>query len=246
MEFNLKNVLRALLFSTSDVLSIRDIQDVIMRFQAEEKKPQVIPESDDGTQQTMNTIINQVPALITATQIREALDQMAQEYIDKASVYRVLKDHDGYRLVIAPEYSEWVRALRKEPKPLRLSQSLLETLAIIAYRQPTTRAEMEAIRGVAVDNAINKLLELELVKVLGRADLPGRPMQYGTTDTFLELCGLRELGELPASDVLSPQKISALLNKEDEEHPLSDSDVGLADESEEESSDNTDPENPKN
>ena len=105
---------------------------------------------------------------------------------------------------------------------------------------------MEAIRGVAVDNAINKLLELELVKVLGRADLPGRPMQYGTTDTFLELCGLRELGELPASDVLSPQKISAWLNKEDEEHPLSDSDVGLADESEEESSDNTDPENPKN
>lgn len=101
--------------------------------------------------------------LITATKFVMGF-QMAQEYINKAYVYPILKYHDGYRLIIAPEYSEWVRALLKEPKPLRLNQSLLETLAIIAYSQPVTRAEMDAIRGVAVDNAINKLLELELNK----------------------------------------------------------------------------------
>ena len=102
-------------------------------------------------------------------------------------------------------------------------------MSIIAYRQPVTRAEMEAIRGVSVDSALNKLLELELVHVTGRAELPGRPIQYGTTDKFLEFTGIKELVELPASDVLTNHQIDEWMRRGDESiEDISDEDVGLA------------------
>jgi segregation and condensation protein B len=100
-----------------------------------------------------------------------------------------------------------VRILRDDPPPLKLSQSSLETLAIVAYRQPVTRTEIESIRGVSAEAGINKLLERELIYIVGRADLPGRPIQYGTTDQFLEFVGVKALDELPASDVLSNRQI---------------------------------------
>jgi segregation and condensation protein B len=138
----------------------------------------------------------------------------------------------GFRLVVAPEYGEWVRLLRDAPKPLRLSQASLETLALVAYRQPVTRAEIEAVRGVATDSALNRLLELELVYVSGRAELPGRPIQYATTVKFLEFCGIRSLEELPATDVLTPAQLNEWIRRatEPQAQPelLSDADMGLA------------------
>ena len=110
----------------------------------------------------------------------------------------------------------------------------METLAIIAYRQPVTRTEIEAIRGVSADSALNRLLERELVYVVGRAELPGRPLQYGTTDAFLEYCAIISLEELPSSDVLSPNQITEWIRSAtmpDEE--ISDKDVGLAEQGEE-------------
>jgi segregation and condensation protein B len=102
-------------------------------------------------------------------------------------------------------------------------------MSIVAYRQPVTRAEMEAIRGVSIDSALNKLLELELVQVTGRAELPGRPIQYGTTDKFLEFTGIKELDELPASDVLTNHQIDEWMRHSDEPvEDVSDEDVGLA------------------
>ena len=112
-------------------------------------------------------------------------------------------------------------------KPPRYSRAVMETLAIIAYRQPVTRPEMEAIRGVSVDSALNRLMELELVAVTGRADLPGRPIQYGTTDKFLDFTGLRTLGELPASDVLSPAQISEWIARATTPVAVTDADMGL-------------------
>jgi len=106
----------------------------------------------------------------------------------------------------------------------------METLAIVAYRQPVTRAEMEAIRGVSVDSAVSKLLELELVLVTGRADLPGRPIQYGTTDKFLEFIGVRSIEELPASDVLSPSQITEWFRQSTQQEDITDKDVGLPEE----------------
>ena len=113
---------------------------------------------------------------------------------------------------------------------MKLNQSSIETLAIVAYRQPVTRGEIEVIRGVSAEAGVNKLLERELVYVVGRADLPGRPIQYGTTDKFLEFVGVKSLDELPASDVLSSRQIDEWLKTAMNAAPLSDTDVGLANE----------------
>jgi segregation and condensation protein B len=102
----------------------------------------------------------------------------------------------GFRLATRPELHAWVQRLQ-QVKPARLSRAALETLAIIAYRQPITRAEIEAIRGVAVDGVLRTLLERELVRMVGRKAEAGRPMLYGTSQQFLEHFGLRELGDLP-------------------------------------------------
>jgi segregation and condensation protein B len=102
----------------------------------------------------------------------------------------------GFRLATRPEVHAWVQRLQ-QVRPARLSRAALETLAIVAYRQPITRAEIEAIRGVAVDGVLRTLLERELVRMMGRKPEAGRPMLYGTSQQFLEHFGLRELGDLP-------------------------------------------------
>ena len=118
--------------------------------------------------------------------------------------------------------------LRNDPPPLKLSRSSLETLAIVAYRQPVTRGELETIRGVSADAGISKLLERELVYIVGRADTPGRPIQYGTTDQFLEFSGIKSIDELPASDVLSSKQIDQWLQDAmDPPQPSGDAEMGL-------------------
>jgi segregation and condensation protein B len=109
----------------------------------------------------------------------------------------------------------------------RYSRALLETLALIAYRQPITRAEIEQIRGVSADAGLAKLMERDLVYIVGRADLPGRPIQYGTTEAFLEFTGIKSLDELPSSDVLSPRQIDAWLQTTSDPRAASDADMGL-------------------
>ncbi len=235
MEFNLKKILKALLLSNSEPLSIRDIQAVITRYhqQADSEPPEPPmdePEPEGDEQGVIEPIMEQVPSLLTATQIRDAMDEIAQELIDQREVYRVLQGPAGYRIATSPEFADWVRLLRNEAKPMKLSQPALETLSIVAYRQPVTRAEMEAIRGVSVDSAVSKLLELELILVTGRADLPGRPIQYGTTDKFLEFIGVRSIEELPASDVLSPSQITEWFRQSTQQEDITDKDVGLPEE----------------
>jgi segregation and condensation protein B len=102
----------------------------------------------------------------------------------------------GFRLATRPEVHPWIQRLQ-QVRPARLSRAALETLAIVAYRQPITRAEIEAIRGVAVDGVLRTLLERELIRMMGRKAEAGRPMLYGTSQQFLEHFGLRELGDLP-------------------------------------------------
>lgn len=252
MEFNLKKVLKTLLISTSEPVSIKDIQAVITRYHEQRDKvaddgaeensgpeiaeavpvvnePEEVGVDAEATQRVIEDIINQVPTLLTATQIREAVDALNHEMSEAGEVTRILQGPEGFRLTIAPEYAEWVRLLRNDPKPMRLSQAALETLAVVAYRQPATRSEIESIRGVSADSALNRLIDLELVIVTGRADLPGRPIQYGTTEKFLDFCGLKTLGDLPASDVLSPSQISEWIARATNPVKVSARDVGLAD-----------------
>ena len=171
-----------------------------------------------------------VPSLITGTQVREALDEIAAELRAADDGLLLIEGNAGYRLVTHPRFGRWVRILRQEPPPVKLSQSSIETLAVVAYRQPVTRTEIETIRGVSAEAGLNKLQERELVYVVGRADTPGRPIQYGTTDQFLEFVGIKSLDELPASDVLSSRQIDEWLKTSTPSHTPTDTDMGLADE----------------
>ena len=171
-----------------------------------------------------------VPSLVTATQIREAMDQIAADLKSADDGLLLIEGNNGFRIVTHPRFGRWIRILRQEPPPVKLSQSAIETLAVIAYRQPVTRGEIETIRGVSAEAGVNKLLERELVYIVGRADAPGRPIQYGTTDQFLEFIGIKSLDELPASDVLSSRQIDEWLKTSESAHRPTDTDMGLADE----------------
>jgi segregation and condensation protein B len=171
-----------------------------------------------------------VPSLITATQIREAMDQIAADLRAADDGLLLIEGNAGFRIVTHPRFGRWIRILRQEPPPVKLSQSAIETLAVIAYRQPVTRGEIETIRGVSAEAGVNKLLERELIYIVGRADAPGRPIQYGTTDQFLEFVGIKSLDEMPASDVLSSRQIDEWLKTSSNTHTPTDTDMGLADE----------------
>lgn len=175
-------------------------------------------------------LYSDVPSLVTATQIREAMDQIAAELRAADDGILLIEGNNGYRIVTDPRFARWVRILRQEPPPVKLSQSAIETLAVIAYRQPVTRGEIETIRGVSAEAGVTKLLERELIYVVGRADAPGRPIQYGTTDQFLEFVGIKSLDELPASDVLSSRQIDEWLKNSESAHRPNDADMGLPDE----------------
>ncbi|HEY3757895.1 MAG TPA: SMC-Scp complex subunit ScpB [Opitutaceae bacterium] len=189
------------------------------------EEPVLIPESAEESE-----LYRDVPSLITAAQIREAMDEIANELKVADDGLLLIEGANGYRLATHPRYGRWVRILRQEPPPVKLSQSSLETMAVVAYRQPVTRGEIENIRGVSAEAGINKLLERELIVIVGRADLPGRPIQYGTTDHFLEFVGIKSLDELPASDVLSSRQIDEWLRTNQSPSKPTDKDMGLEEE----------------
>lgn len=249
MAFDLKRVLKVLLFASNGPLSAKDIQAAITRFHEQAATLPLTegaaPASRGATPEAVapeepvlpapaedDEYYRDVPTLVPVAQIREAIDAISLELQAADSEIMLVEGHSGWRLVTHPRFTRWVRLLRNEPPPVRLSPSSLETLAVIAYRQPVTRAEIEQIRGVSAEAGLSKLLERDLVYIVGRADLPGRPIQYGTTDAFLEFVGLRSLDELPASDVLSPRQIDAWLQTSNSPRTASDADMGL-DETEE-------------
>ncbi len=224
MEFELKKTLEALLLSTAEPISLKNLVKLFARYDSE------MVEAAEAEQESVEgeVVLDAVPGLVTQAKIRDAMVELmdAAEVEDKA--YRLIEGPNGYQIVTAPQFAEFVRLLRGEPRPMKLSPAALETMSIVAYRQPVTRAEMEAIRGVSVDGPLNRLIELELVHVTGRAELPGRPIQYGTTEKFLEFTGIKELGELPASDVLSNHQIDDWMRRSEEpEEEITDEDVGL-------------------
>jgi segregation and condensation protein B len=237
MAFNLKKVLKALLYSSSQPLSTKDIQAAFERFHRQAapapaaEAPGAAPaaEAADAPAEPPDSpdLYEDVPSLVTASQIREVMDEIAAECAAADEGLSLVDGANGYRLATQPRFARWIRILREEPPPVKLSQSSVETLAVVAYRQPVTRSEIESVRGVSADAGIAKLLERELITVVGRAELPGRPIQYGTTDRFLELVGVKSIDELPASDVLSSRQIDAWLKGGPAGHTPNDADMGL-------------------
>lgn len=127
----------------------------------------------------------------------EVLRSLEQEYRQAGRGIVLAQVAGGYQFRTRPEHSEWLRRL-SQGRPFRFSRAALETMAIVAYRQPVTRAEVDHLRGVDSGGVIKTLLEKHLIRIMGRKDIPGKPLIYGTTREFLELFGLKDLSALPA------------------------------------------------
>jgi segregation and condensation protein B len=183
----LKFILEAILFSAQKPLSLKDLRDVFA----------AAAEYAEGDE-TVRALKKVKEGELTA-----ALEELARDQAEAKRSYRLACVAGSWQLVTQPEYAPWLKALvGHRLRPPRLSQPALETLAIIAYREPITRAEIEQVRGVSVDGVMQTLVERGLVEQVGRAEVVGRPMNYGTTIAFLEYFGLRSLEELPAADEL--------------------------------------------
>src|SRR5512136_733418 len=183
----IKHILEALLFSAQKPLSLKELREV---FTAAVEHA----EGDDTVRALKK---------VKESELTLALEELAKDHEQAQRSYRLACVAGAWQFVTQPEYAPWLKALvGHKLRPPRLSQPALETLAIIAYRQPITRAEIEQVRGVNVDGVMQTLLERGLVEQVGRAEVVGRPMTYGTAALFLEYFGLRSLEDLPAADEL--------------------------------------------
>jgi len=141
-------------------------------------------------------------AKVTRAEMAEAIQQLETEYAAAGVAFEVRENAAGWQLVTRPDFAPWLRQLFPENRPAKLSSPALETLAIIAYRQPITRADLEAVRGVAVDGVMQTLLDRGLVRIAGRSELAGRALLYETTQYFMEHFGLKDLDDLPNANEL--------------------------------------------
>ncbi|MDI1314158.1 SMC-Scp complex subunit ScpB [Prosthecobacter sp.] len=166
-------------------------------------------------------------AATTEEQVRASLDVLIARYAAEKHAFTLVERANGWRIAARGEYAEWCRALYPGKKVQRLSQPALETLAIVAYRQPITKAGIEAVRGVSVDAMVQQLIDRGLMKIEGRADLPGRPLLYGTTEAFLDHFGVRSLDDMPNASELRRVKLptaeegAAAAAEQPQEHQLS-------------------------
>ena len=182
----LKFVIESLLFTSQKPLNLREIREILTNA------------ADKSEEETVKSFKK-----VKEVEIENALTELERDHTQSGRSYYLACVAGSWQFVTRPEYMPWLRSLfGVKTRPPRLSQPALETLAIVAYRQPITRAEIEQIRGVAVDGVVATLLERGLIENAGRAEVIGRPMVYATTPLFLEYFGLRNLDELPAADEL--------------------------------------------
>ena len=183
----LKFILESLLFSAQKPMSVKELRDILTSAATAE-------DADEAAKPFKKTKEDDITA---------ALEILAAEHAAAARSYRLACVAGAWQFVTQPEFAPWLKALvGVKNRPSRLSQAALETLAIIAYRQPVTRAEVEQVRGVNIDGTMQTILERGLVVQSGRAEVVGRPALYSTTPLFLEYFGLRGLEDLPAADEL--------------------------------------------
>ena len=181
----LKHATEALVFASPRPLTIPEIAKAVRDAAVESEDPAA-----------------QMLAKTTDAEVAAMLEELKIDFIRQQRAFQLVEQVNGWAMSTVKEAADWVRQLYPEAKPTRLSGPALETLAIIAYRQPVTRADIEAVRGVAVDGVMQVLLDRALVKIAGRAELPGRPLLYETTEYFLQHFGLKTTDELPNVDEL--------------------------------------------
>jgi segregation and condensation protein B len=181
----LPQVLEALLFASPKPLTIADLRTVLKA--AAEYSPEPLAEQFGRSREE---------------DVRQALSSLAASCREQGRAFELSEGAGGWQFHSLAACAPWVRQLFPENRPARLSPAALETLAIIAYRQPVARAEVEAVRGVDAGGVVQTLLDRGLIRIAGRAEVPGRPLLYATTQLFLEHFGVKQVDELPAFDEL--------------------------------------------
>ena len=202
----LSAIVEALLVASQDPLAAEDLARLV-RARAAEADDIRIREIEDG--KVASALPDWLTALAatTAEQVIEAIGQLNAAYQASERAFTIMDRPKGWKLYTRVEYGDFVRQLFPGRKPERMSGPAMETLAIIAYRQPITKAAIEAVRGVACDGMIQKLLDRDLIRIGGRAMLPGRPLLYETTDLFFEHFGIRSIDDLPNASELRKVKL---------------------------------------
>lgn len=179
------SVIEALIFSSDDSLSYEEIIRAVKSIDGEEIE-------------------------LTKEDIEATVDLLNQKYAESGNAFRILRIANGYLYATSESYAKYVGYLSSERAKRRLSQAALETLSIIAYKQPITKPELESIRGVNSDYILATLLDKNLITIKGRAETVGRPLLYGTTDEFLKYFGLNNLSDLP-----KPREFEEIMQDED-------------------------------
>ena len=182
----LKNIIESIIFASDEVVTTKNIKDILDVFKIES---------------SMNEIEN-------------IILELNRSYDENDNAFEIIKISAGYQFATKKKYAQFIGKLYSDIQKKKLSQSAIETLSIIAYKQPITRSEIEFIRGVNVDYIVNSLLERDLITIKGRADGPGRPILYGTTHNFLKVLGLNVLEDLPKlkeiNDILKNEKVEGI------------------------------------
>lgn len=175
-----KRILEALLFASAKPLTMKEIHKIV-------GAPFLAPEEAKGA---MNRTL-------TAKQIQEGIHELQEEYRREGRSFELIEIAGGYEIVTRKEFAPWLAKLEQDQKARQASRSALETLAILAYKQPLPRAEIEELRGVDISAVLSTLLAKGFIKIVGRKEVPGRPFLYGTTEKFLEHFGLKSVADLP-------------------------------------------------
>lgn len=167
----------------------------------------------------------------TAKDVRKHIETLNAQYSEIGAAFRIEEIAGGYQILTQPEYNNWLTKLLRVRQETKLTTAAMETLSVVAYKQPCTRADIEAVRGVAAGDMLNKLREMNLVKIVGRAEELGRPILYGTTRRFLEAFGLPSLEDLPQVEALKLAPATsgdATRGPKGEDHPASEGETSSA------------------
>lgn len=182
----IKNIVEACIFASDEEITAKEIKDLLETFRIS----------------------------VSIKEIDASIEELNSSYETNGSAFEIIKLAGGYIFATRKKFSHFLGKLSAETQKKKLSQSAIETLAIIAYKQPITRSEIEFVRGVNVDYIVNSLLERDLITIKGRADGPGRPILYGTTSSFLKVLGLNAIEDLPKlkeiNEILKNEKIEGI------------------------------------
>ena len=203
---NLNKIVEALLFASREPVDSKKIAKIIRKVSKREEADQDL-------------------CSVKYTEIDEVIDKLNKGYDRKKSPYLIQERSTGWRIYTRIDYASYIRELFPDQKPTRLSAPALETLAIVAYRQPITKAAIEAVRGVNVDGVLQSLIERGLVSIAGRSDLPGKPFLYKTSSNFLEHFGIKDVEDLPNSAELRSVDLPQPESEKENDEQLSLSEV---------------------